>query len=82
MTNNEQVAELGEKSSTLVLPALNSESAGNVLAPTRHGWSVEPDVFPDSKNFQFSETLKKYMAYLMSLKHPRVSNFELLNGVD
>ena len=81
-TNDEQLAELREKPSTRVPSTLNSGSVGNVPAPTSHGESDEPGVVPDSENFQFSETLRKYVAYLKSLKHPRVSNSELLDGVD
>jgi len=62
--------------------ALESDSDGNKPAPTRFGGSIESDVTPDSKNFQFSDTLGKYVAYLKSIKRPRVSNSELLDGVD
>ena len=53
-------AKLSEKPSTRVLLVHDSESAGNVPAPT----------------------LGKYVAYLKSLKRPRVTNPELLDGVD
>ena len=59
MTNNEQVAELGEKSSTLVLPALNSESAGNVPAPIHQGELVKPEFTSDSENFHFFRNSQK-----------------------
>ena len=63
-------------------PTSNSEGAGNDPTPTHLGESTEPDVTPDSKNFQFSETFGKYVAYLKSIKRPRVVNSELLDGVD
>jgi hypothetical protein len=75
-------AELDKKPSTQASPASNAKSAGYVPTPTRIGESAEPDVSPDSENFQFSETLRKYAAYLKLIKCPRVNNSELLDGVD
>ena len=74
--------ELGEKPSARILLAHTLERAGYDSAPIREGESIEPDVTPNSENFQFSETLRKYLAYLKSIKCPRVHNFELLDGVD
>ena len=52
--DDEQLADsppkLGEKPSIWVSFALNSESARNAPAPSRHGESVEPDVAPDFEN--------------------------------
>ena len=78
----ETAAEFGEKPSTQASPTPNSKSAGNVPTPTRLGGSAESNFTPNSKNFQFSETLEKYVAYLKSIKRPKVVNSELLDGID
>ena len=78
----ETALEFGEKSSTQDSPVLSSEIIGNVSTPTHLGESGEPDATPNSENFQFSETLGMYVAYLMSIKRPKVVNSELLDGVD
>jgi len=74
--------KLCEKSSNQASPTLKSKSLGNVSIPTRSGESAESDSNPDSENFQFSQTLGKYVAYLKSIKHPKIVNSELLDGVD
>ena len=61
---------------------LDSDSVGIMLAPTHFSRLVELDVIPNSENFQFSNTLGKSVAYLESIKHPKVSNPELLDRVD
>ena len=84
--DDEQLADsppkLGEKPSIQVSPLSNSASAGNVPTPTHLGESAESDITPDFENFQFSETLGKYVAYLKSIKRAQIVNSELLDGVD
>ena len=63
-------------------PELNSENLGNMSTPTRTDESSESDTNSNFENFQFSQTLGEYVAYLKSIKHPRVVNSELLDGVD
>jgi len=58
------------------------DTAENVSTPTRIHESVEFDTNSDSENPHFSETLEKYMAYLKSIKRPKIDNSELLDGVD
>ena len=58
------------------------DTAENVSTPTRIHESVEFDTNFDSENPHFSETLEKYMAYLKSIKRPKIDNSELLDGVD
>ena len=43
---------------------------------------AEFDTNSDSENPHFSETLGKYVAYLKSIKRPKIVNLELLDGVD
>ena len=50
--------------------------------PTHIHELAEFDANSNSENFQFSETLGKYMAYLKSIKRPKIVNSELLDGVD
>ena len=61
---------------------LDSEITENASTPTQTHESAESDANSGSKNFQFSETLRKYVAYLMSIKCPNVVNSKLLDGVD
>jgi len=50
--------------------------------PTRILELAESDTNSDPENLQFSETLRKYLTYLKSIKHPKIDNSELLDGVD
>ena len=61
---------------------LDSESLRNMSTPTHADGSAESDTSPSSENFQFSQTLRNYVAYLKSIKRPKVVNSELLDGVD
>ena len=61
---------------------LNLDITENVSTPTQIHESAESDANSDSENFQFSKTLGKYVAYLKSIKRPKVVNSELLDGVD
>ena len=63
-------------------PKLDSEDLENMSTLTRADGLAEFDTKPNSKNFQFSQTLAKYVAYLKSIKRPKVVNSELLDGVD
>jgi hypothetical protein len=61
---------------------LDSENPRNMSTPTSANESAESDINLNSENFQFSQTLGKYVAYLKSIKRPKVVNSELLDGVD
>ena len=74
-----ETAELSGKRAPL---ELSSDITENVSTPTRTYESVEFDTNSDSENLHFSETLEKYMAYLKSIKRPKLVNHELLDGVD
>ena len=65
-----------------VPPKLNSENLGNMSTPTRTDELAESDTNPNSEKFQFSQTPGKYVVYLKSIKHIKVVNSELLDGVD
>ena len=60
-------------------PELDSETVENVSTPTHPHESTEFDANSNSENFQFSKILGKYMAYLKSIKRPKVVNSELLD---
>ena len=53
-----------------------------MLTPTHPHELAESDANFNFENFQFSETFGKYMAYLKSIKRPKIVNLELLDGVD
>jgi len=61
---------------------LDSNIAGNVSTPTRIHELAEFDTNSDSENLYFFKTLGKYIAYLKSIKRPKIVNSELLDGVD
>ena len=63
-------------------PELDSENLGNMSTPTHANGSTESDTNPNFEKFQFSQTLGKYVAYLKSIKRPKIINSELLDGVD
>ena len=50
--------------------------------PTRILELAESDTNSDPENLQFSETLRKYLTYLKSIKRPMIDNSKLLDGVD
>jgi hypothetical protein len=72
-------ADLDEKG---VLPELDSDNPENVSTPTRTLGSVEFDTNSDSEKLHFSETLGKYLTHLNTIKHPKIENSELLDGVN
>ena len=76
-TNN--VTELG---GNLAPPEVDSEAAENASTPTHPQESGESDANSNSKNFQLSETLGKYVAYLKSIKRHKIVNSKLLDEVD
>ena len=78
-TNVCEIAELDEKQAP---PELSSDILENVSTPTRILELAESDTNSDSKNLQFSETLRKYLTHLKTIKHPKINNSELLDGVD
>ena len=43
---------------------------------------AKSDTNSDPKNLHFSETLGKYVAYLKTIKHPKIVDSKLLDGVD
>ena len=74
-----EIADLNRKRALL---ELSSDNAENISTPTRILGSVEFDTNSDSENPHFTKTLRKYMAYLKSIKRPKIDNSELLDGVD
>ena len=74
-----ELADLDEKR---VLPELNSDKPENVSTPTRTLSSVKFDTNSDSEKLHFSETLGKYLTHLKMIKHPKITNSELLDGVN
>ena len=73
------VAKLDGKQALL---ELDLDTAENVSTPTRIRELAELDTNSDSENLHFSDTLRKCVAYLKSIKRPRIVNSELLDGVD
>ena len=65
-----------------VLLELSSDNAENVSTPTRTLGSVEFGANSDFEKPHFSQTLRKYVSYLKSIKRPKINNSELLDGVD
>ena len=74
-----EIAELDGKQAP---PELSSDILENVSTPTQILELVESDTNSDPENLQFSKTLGKYLTYLKSIKHPKIDNSELLDGVD
>ena len=74
-----EIADLDGKRALL---KLSSDTTENVSTPTRIYESVESETNSDSEKFHLSKTLRKYMAYLKSIKHPKIVNHKLLDGVD
>ena len=72
-------AELGRNQALL---KLDSDITENMSTPTRIHKPAESDTSSKSKNSQFSETLEKYVAYLKSIKRPKIVNSKLLDGID
>ena len=72
-----KAAELDGKRALLELV---SDSMENVSTPTNE--LDESDTYSYSKNLHFSETLKKYVTYLKSIKRPKTVNSKLLDSVD
>ena len=76
------VCEIADPDEKRAILELSSDTAENVSTPTRIHESVEFDTNSDSENPHFTKTLGKYMAYLKSIKRPKIDNSELLDGVD
>ena len=74
-----KTAELDGKQAPL---KLNSNITENMSTPTRTHELAEFDTNSDSENTHFFETLGKYLAYLKSVKRPKIVNSDLLDGVD
>ena len=71
-------AELDRKQA----PKFDSDITKHVSTPTRIHESDESDTNSVSENLQFFETLGTYVAYLKSIKRPKILNSQLLDGVD
>ena len=65
-----------------VLLELSSDNAEIVSTPTQTLGSVEFGENSDSEKSHFSETLRKYVTGLKTIKRPKINNSELLVGVD
>ena len=76
------VCETADLDGIRALLELSSDTTENVSTPTRIYESVESETNSDSEKFHLSKTLRKYMAYLKSIKHPKIVNHKLLDGVD
>ena len=61
---------------------LNWDTTENMSIPTPINESAESDKNSNPENLHFFETLEKYVAYLKSIKRPKIVNSELLDGVD
>ena len=77
-----EVCEIAELDRKQAPPELSSDILENVSTPIRILKLAESDTNSDSKNLQFSETLRKYLTHLKTIKHPKINNSELLDGVD
>jgi hypothetical protein len=60
---------------------LDSDNTKNVSTPTRIHESAESNTNSNPEHLCFSKTLGKYVAYLKSVKRPKIANSELLDGV-
>ena len=74
-----ETVDIDEKGALL---ELGSDYIENVSTPTRTLGSVEFDTNSDSEKPHFSETLGKCVTYLKSIKHPKINNSELLDGLN
>ena len=72
-------ADLDEKR---VLLELGSGKAENVSTPTQPFELAESDTNSGTKKPHSSETLRKYLTHLKTIKRPKINNSELLGGVD
>ena len=80
-TNNRhaETSNAAELGGIQALLELDSDTTENVSIPTQTHESAESDANSSPENFQFSETLGKYVAYLKSIKRPKIVNSELLD---
>ena len=74
-----EFADLDEKR---VPTELDSDNLENMTTQNRTPSLVEFDINSDSEKPHFSKSLGKYLTYLKSIKHPKIDNSKLLNGVD
>ena len=74
-----KTADLDEKR---VLLELGSGKAENVSTPTQPFELAESDTNSGTKKPHSSETLRKYLTHLKTIKRPKINNSELLGGVD
>ena len=77
-----ETSNAAELSGNQALLELDSDITKSASTPTQIHEPVESDANSDSEKSQFSETLEKYVAYLKSIKRPKIINSELLDGVD
>ena len=66
-----EIAELNRKRAPL---ELSSDIAENVSTPTQIHKLAESDTNSDPENLHFSKSLGKYVAYLKSIKRPKLVN--------
>jgi hypothetical protein len=80
LTDIRESADLDEKR---VLLELGSDKAENVSTPSRAFELAESDTKSDTEKTHFSETLRKYLTHLKTIKCPKIiNNSKLLDGVD
>jgi hypothetical protein len=78
----DDICEISDLDGKRALLKLDSDNAENVSTSTQTLGSVEFHINSDSEKPHLSETLRKYVAYLKSIKRPKIDNSELLDGVD
>ena len=76
------ICKIADLDGKRVVLELSSDQAENVSTTTRFLGPDEFDTNSDSEKPQFFETLGKYVTYLKSIKCPKITNHELLDGVD
>ena len=76
------VCEFAELDRKQAPPKLSSDIPENVSTPTQILKLAESDTKSDPKKPHFSETLRKYLTCLKTIKRPRINNSELLDGVN
>ena len=81
-TQPTEICKTAEPDGKQAPPELSLDIPENVLTPTRILEFADSDTNSDPENLQSSETLRKYLTYLKSIKRPMIDNSKLLDGVD
>ena len=76
------ICETADLDGKRALLELDSDNTENVSTLTQTLGSVEFDTNSDSEKRHFCKTLGKYVTNLKSIKHSKINNSELLDGVD